>query len=64
MKYRALKTFAGVVSMRRNEEKDIENQEVVNDLLKAGYIEAVADEKAKTVKSSRSGKNKGGADDE
>lgn len=63
MEYRALKSFAGVISMRRNEIKDIKDQEIANGLLKAGYIEEVA-EKAKSSKSSRPAKNKGGANDE
>lgn len=52
MAYKALKSFSGIVSMRRGEEKNIEDQEVVKDLLRAGYIEEVGGEKPKTAKSS------------
>lgn len=60
MAYKALKSFSGIVSMRRGEEKDIKDQEVVKDLLRAGYIEEVGGEKPKTAKSSKPAKNKGG----
>ncbi len=52
MAYKALKSFSGIVSMRRGEEKNIEDQEVVKDLLRAGYIEEVGGEKPKLSKSS------------
>ena len=39
--YRALKSFAGSVSMRRGELKAISDPIIVKDLLKAGYIEEV-----------------------
>lgn len=63
MDYRALKTFAGVVSMRRGEVKDIKDQEIANGLLNAGYIEEVAN-KAKDSKSSKPARKRGGNDDE
>lgn len=53
MKVKAIKSFVGVVSMNVGEIKDIQSDEVVNDLVKAGYVEAVDDKpeakpKAKT----------------
>ena len=60
MAYKALKSFSGVVSMKRGEEKNIEDQEVVKDLLRAGYIEEVGGDKPKTAKSSKPAKSKGG----
>lgn len=60
MAYKALKSFSGLVSMRKGEEREIEDQEVVKDLLRAGYIEEVGGEKPKTTKSSKPAKNKGG----
>jgi hypothetical protein len=39
MEYRALKSFSGLVSMRRGEVKKIKDKEIVKDLLRAGYIE-------------------------
>lgn len=56
--YKALKSFGGVVSMKKGEVKAITNNTVVADLLAAGYIEEVgktepkkaapADEKTET----------------
>lgn len=49
MKVKAIKSFVGVVSMSVGDIKDIQSDEVVNDLVKAGYVEAVDDKpKAKT----------------
>jgi hypothetical protein len=39
--YKALTSFSGVISMRKGEVKAITDKEVVADLLRAGYIEAV-----------------------
>ena len=60
MAYKALRSFVGVVSMRRNEVKDIEDQEVANNLLRDGFIEEIKDDKPKSSKSSKPAKNKGG----
>lgn len=59
MAYRALKTFSGRVSMVKNEVREISDQEVVKDLLRAGYI-ADLSEKQKAAKSSKPTKAKGG----
>lgn len=48
MKYRALKGFSGLISMKKGEVKEIKDKYIVDDLLKAKYIEAV--EKPKTEK--------------
>ena len=47
MKYRALKGFSGLISMKKGEVKEIKDKHIVDDLLKAGYIEAI--EKPKTT---------------
>lgn len=39
--YKALKSFAGAVSMRKGEVKEINDKEIAKDLLNAGYIEEV-----------------------
>lgn len=60
MAYKALKSFAGLVSMKRGEERDIKDEALVKDLLRAGYIVDLSD-KQKTTKSSKSSKQiKGG----
>ncbi len=45
--YRAIKGFSGVITMRKDEVKEIKNKDVVKDLLKAGYIVEVKPEKSK-----------------
>ncbi len=49
MKVKALVSFAGVVTMRKGEEKYIDNKVVCKDLLQAGYVEEVK-VKSKKVK--------------
>ena len=41
MQYRALVGFSGLISMRKDEVKEIKDKYIVDDLLKAGYIEAI-----------------------
>lgn len=48
--YKALKSFAGKVSMRKSEVKEINDKEIVKDLLNAGYIEEVKPEKKEELK--------------
>ena len=52
--YRALKSFSGLVSMRKGEVKEIKNEKIVKDLLRARYIEEVktkAEPKTEIIKS-------------
>lgn len=49
MKVKALKSFAGAVSMGEGETLEISNDEVAKDLIKAGFIEIVADKAEKAV---------------
>jgi hypothetical protein len=46
--YKALISFSGVISMRKGEVKAITDNEVVADLLRAGYIEEVKKPTEKT----------------
>ena len=39
MNFKALKSFSGVISMSLGEIKEIGNEKIAEDLLKAGYIE-------------------------
>ena len=41
MKYKALVSFAGKISMAKGQVREISNQELISDLLKAKYIEAI-----------------------
>ena len=59
MAYRALRSFSGIVTMGKGEVREINNEEVVKDLLRAGYIVDLS-EKQKAAKSSKPTKTKGG----
>lgn len=63
MAYKALRSFVGIVSMRRNEVKEIEDQEVVKNLLRDGFIEEVKGDKPKSSKSSKPTKKGGESND-
>lgn len=39
--YKALKSFTGQISMIKGQEKDIKDEYIIKDLIKAGYIEEV-----------------------
>lgn len=41
MLVRAKVSFAGKISMMRGKEREIADEEVLNDLLKAGYVELI-----------------------
>jgi hypothetical protein len=55
MLYKALVSFSGAVSMTMGEVKEITDKAIVEDLLKAGYIEEVKTEK-KPVKTAKAKK--------
>lgn len=42
--FKALKSFCGTISMKKNEIKDIDDKELIKDLLNAGYIEEIKEE--------------------
>lgn len=44
--YRAKIGFSGLISMKKNEVRDIKDKKIVEDLLKAGYIEEVKPKKS------------------
>ena len=48
--YRALVSFSGKISMVKNQVKEIKDKEIINDLLKAGYIEEVKATKKEEAK--------------
>ena len=45
MKYKAKVSFSGIVSMSKGEVKEINDKSVVDDLLRAGYIEPIEKQK-------------------
>lgn len=59
MKYRALLSFSGVISMSMGDIREIADKDIANDLLKAGYIEELKETKIKKLeapKNKRGGK--------
>ena len=42
MKIRAVENFSGLISMRKGEERELEDELLLKDLLEAGYVEEVA----------------------
>lgn len=48
MKVRALRSFSGVVNMSRGQVMNIQDEYVLNDLLKAGYVEALEEANTQT----------------
>ena len=57
MAYRALKTFAGTLTMVKGEVREIKDEELAKRLLRAGYIVDLS-EKQRAAKSSKSTKAK------
>lgn len=49
MQYKALVSFSGVISMATDEVREISNESVAKDLLKAGYIIEVKEFRNKPV---------------
>ena len=49
MKYKALVSFVGAVSMAKGEIREIADSSIAKDLLSAKYIEAVEEKKKRTV---------------
>ena len=43
--YRALIGFSGLINMRKDEIREIKDKAIIEDLLKAGYIEEIKSEK-------------------
>lgn len=63
MVYRALRSFSGVISMAAGEERELKDQRLIDDLLKARYITQPAQASLgpnARVKSNKSLSRKGG----
>ncbi len=48
--FKALCSFSGIITMVKGEIKKIEDEEIIKDLLNAGYIEKVKEEVKKDTK--------------
>lgn len=49
MKYKALVSFVGQISMAKDEVREISDKELISDLLQAKYIEKVQEKPAKVT---------------
>jgi len=60
MQYKALISFSGLISMSMGEVREITDQEIVNDLLNAGYIAEIREIKIEeeVKKTKKGGKKK------
>lgn len=47
MRVRSAISFTGVISMRKDEERDVTDKKVLNDLLKCGYVVEVKEKKTR-----------------
>lgn len=54
--YKALVSFSGKISMFKDQVKEIKDKDIINDLLKAGYIEEVKSNKKEEVKPTKKNK--------
>ncbi len=55
--YKATKSFSGIISMKKNDVREIKDEEVAKDLIRAGYVIELADEsKPKTSTSKKASK--------
>lgn len=64
--YKATKSFSGIISMKKGDVREIKDDEVAKDLIRAGYVMELADEsKPKaTVSSKKPAKKAGNKDGE
>ena len=58
MKYMALVSFSGLISMSMGEIREISDKAIVKDLLKAGYIQELKEKKIKKVEEQKMAKIK------
>ena len=57
MKYKAIKSFGGIVSMHAGQVKDISDVNIAKDLLRAGYIEEIKPASKAKPKTEKGAKN-------
>lgn len=56
--YKALVSFCGVVSMAKDETREIPDKNIAKDLLEAGYIKSVSTSKATSKRKNQRGNQK------
>ena len=50
MMYKATKSFSGLINMKKGDVKEIKDEEIAKDLLRAGYVMELADESKPVTK--------------
>jgi hypothetical protein len=61
--YKATKSFSGLINMKKGDVKEIKDEEIANDLLRAGYVMALEDEKPLTKATSKKSAKKADSKD-
>lgn len=61
--YKAIKSFSGLINMKKGDVKEIKDEEIANDLLRAGYVMALEDEKPLTKATSKKSAKKADSKD-
>ena len=64
MRYKALISFSGVISMAEGEVREISDKALIDDLTKAGYIVPLTSEEKAKAKPKTTTKRKGKAKDD
>lgn len=57
--YKATKSFSGIISMKKGDVREIKDDEVAKDLIRAGYVIELADESKPKTSSSKKSSKKG-----
>lgn len=50
MQVKALVSFSGLISMRKGEIREIKDKKIYSDLIKAGYVEQIKEQKSSRKK--------------
>ncbi len=63
--YKAIKSFSGIISMKKGDEREIKDEDVAKDLLRAGFVIGLeSEEKPKATASSKKASKKAVKDGE
>lgn len=64
MMYKATKSFSGLINMKKGDEREIRDEEIAKDLIRAGYVIALDDEKPVIKSSAKKSSKKNDKDGE
>ena len=51
--YKAIKSFSGIISMKKGDEREIKDEDVAKDLLRAGFVIGLESEEKPKASSSK-----------